>query len=145
MTKKISQSRKAAFYIGTVLALVGALSFCSVFFLIGSVTEEVPDQSIVFRAFGGLILVVVGMNIRQIGARGLAGAGVVLDPEKAREELEPYSWMAGGMAKDALDEAGVDLGGGAEPPVKVVMLKCRACNKLNEGDSKFCQECGKPI
>ena len=76
--------------------------------------------------------------------------GVVLDPEQAREELEPYSRMAGGIAKDALDEAGLDLGSksdaesasGKEP---VVMLRCTSCKKLNEEDSKFCQECGAPI
>lgn len=32
-----------------------------------------------------------------------AGSGVILDPEKAKEELEPFSRMAGGMVKDALD------------------------------------------
>ena len=105
MTKKISQARKKAFYGGTVLAFVGGVLFCSVFLLALSVDEEVDPKSILFRALGGLFLIIVGMNLRKIGARGLAGAGVVLDPEKAREELEPYSRMAGGMAKDALDEA----------------------------------------
>ncbi|MEC7582771.1 MAG: hypothetical protein VYE77_00505 [Planctomycetota bacterium] len=145
MTKKISQARKTLFYGGTALAFVGGVLFCSVFLLGLSVDEEVDPKSIVFRALGGLLLIIVGMNLRKIGERGLAGAGVVLDPEKARKELEPYSRMTGGMAKDALDEAGIDLGGGTGASVKVVMLKCRACNKLNEEDSKFCQECGKPI
>lgn len=27
----------------------------------------------------------------------------------------------------------------------VIMIKCRDCGKLNEVDSKFCQECGKKI
>jgi uncharacterized membrane protein YvbJ len=27
----------------------------------------------------------------------------------------------------------------------VVMLKCPACGKLNEDDSKFCQECGRAL
>ncbi|MBN2211735.1 MAG: zinc-ribbon domain-containing protein [Sedimentisphaerales bacterium] len=35
------------------------------------------------------------------------------------------------------------LGGGE--PEKVIMIKCRSCGKLNEEDSKFCQECGKPL
>lgn len=46
-----------------------------------------------------------------IGRAGLAGSGVVLDPQRAREDLEPWSRMAGGMVKDTLDEAGISLGG----------------------------------
>ena len=68
---------------------------------------------------------------------------MILDPEKARDELEPYSRMAGGMVKDALNEADIKIGGG--DPQKVVMIKCPACGKLNEEDSKFCQECGKQL
>lgn len=63
-----------------------------------------------------------------------------LIPEQARNDLEPYTRMAGGMLKDALDEADLNFGGRAE---RVVMIKCSACGKLNEEDSKFCQECGK--
>jgi rRNA maturation endonuclease Nob1 len=46
------------------------------------------------------------------------------------------------MVKDALEE--VKPGAGAKPE-KVIMIKCRSCGKLNEEDSKFCQECGKPL
>ena len=42
-----------------------------------------------------------------------------------------------------LDEADINLGKGS--PEKVIMIKCRNCEKLNEEDSKFCQECGKPL
>lgn len=51
------------------------------------------------------------------------------------------------MLKDALDEAGIDLGkvaGGVEATT-VVKLKCRACGKLNAEDARFCQECGAAI
>ncbi len=50
--------------------------------------------------------------------------------------------MAGGMAKDALDEADNHLAGKSE---QVVMMRCTKCSKLNEEDSKFCQECGEAI
>jgi hypothetical protein len=30
-------------------------------------------------------------------------------------------------------------------PQKVVMIKCPACGKLNEEDSRFCQECGRKM
>ena len=80
--------------------------------------------------------------MRGIGGRGLAGSGVVLDPSQARQDLEPYSRMAGGMLGDALDEADVNLG--AEPE-QVVMVRCPACRTLNEEGSKFCQECGDAL
>jgi rRNA maturation endonuclease Nob1 len=67
---------------------------------------------------------------------------VILDPEKARHELEPYSRMAGGMVKDVLEEANVNLG---VPSTKVIMIKCRDCGTLNQETAKFCQECGKEI
>ena len=95
------------------------------------------------RAFGGMALIIAGAVVMNIGARGAAGSGLVLDPEKARGDLEPFSRMAGGMVKDALDEADINLGKGSSE--KIIMIKCRKCEKLNEEDSKFCQECGKPL
>ena len=147
MTRRISQERKTAYYIGMALMILGGILFASVFvtYIVnfgGSSNSESNVKSAMYRAFGGIALLIVGMIIRSIGARGLAGSGAVLDPEKARQELEPYSRMAGGMVKDALDEAEVNLGG---RPEKVVMIKCPSCGKLNEDDSKFCQECGKEL
>ncbi len=147
MSKQISEGRKTAYYLGAVLMVIGGLSFFSVFISaaihFGDFSNfEERGRSMALRAFGGMGLLIAGGIIRGIGAAGLAGSGVVLDPEKARQELEPYSRMAGGMVKDALDEADVHLGGA---PQRVVMVKCPACGKLNEEDSKFCQECGKPF
>ena len=56
--------------------------------------------------------------------------------------------MGGGMLRDALDEADIHVGNSSvvvAPPEKVIMIKCRQCAKLNEEDSKFCQECGKTL
>ncbi len=147
MAKQISEERKALYYIGMVLMIIGGLMFFSVFITgamhFGDFSNfEANARSEMIRAFGGMGLIALGAIIRGIGARGLAGSGVVLDPKKAREELEPFSRQAGGMVKDVLDEADIHLGGKAE---KVVMLKCPSCGKLNEEDSKFCQECGKKI
>ena len=148
MGQQISDERKTAYYLGMVLMLIGGLMFFSVFITgamnFGNFSNfEANARSSMVRAIGGMALIFIGGLIRGIGARGLAGSGVVLDPEQARSELEPYSRMAGGMVKDALDEADVTIGGGS--PEKVVMIKCRECGKLNEEDSKFCQECGKQI
>lgn len=147
MAKHISEERKSAYYIGMGLMVLGGILFASTFVTFavhfGDFSNfESNAKSEMFRVFGGMALLIVGGIIRGIGARGLAGSGVVLDPEKARQDLEPYSRMAGGMVKDALEEADVNLGG---RPEKVIMIKCPSCGKLNEEDSKFCQECGKQI
>lgn len=147
MGRRISPERKAAYYLGTVLSVIGGLLFLSA--MVSGIAQfgnfdnfEHNARSAMARVFGGMALLVVGGIVRGVGARGLAGSGVVLDPEKAREELEPYSRMAGGMVKDALDEAGVVPGA---KPERVVMIKCAACGKLNEEDSRFCQECGRAL
>jgi hypothetical protein len=148
MAKQISEERKTAYYLGMVLMVIGGLMFFSVFITaamnfgdFGNFESKVQSSAV--RAIGGMALLIIGGIIRGIGARGLAGSGVVLNPEQARSELEPYSRMAGGMVKDALDEADVTIGGGSSE--KVVMIRCRECGRLNEEDSKFCQECGKQI
>lgn len=146
MTRQISEARKIAYYIGMGVMALGGLTFGSSFivFLIGMGADFHSQQTygILFGclAAGGMLLLIVGIIISQVGARGLAGSGVVLDPEEAREDLEPFTRMAGGMIKDALDEAEIKVG--QQQPEKVVMIKCPACGHLNEADSKFCQECG---
>ncbi len=156
MARQISDGRKALYYIGGGIQIIGLILFLSNFALVGCGIQSGFDDgpgffsSFVGRGFGGFILIFVGGIINRIGARGLAGSGVVLDPGRAREELEPFSRMGGGMVKDAIDEAGLDLskfGDGKPTPdvEKIIMIKCRDCGKLNEEDSKFCQECGQPM
>lgn len=147
MSKEISEERRLAYYLGGGLMVVGLLLFLSVFVTgalhFGDFSNfEARGRSEAMRAVSGMVLIIVGGIIRGIGARGAAGSGLVLDPKQARQDLEPYSRMTGGMIHDALDEADVKLGG---KPERVIMIKCRECGKLNEEDSKFCQECGKPL
>ncbi len=150
MTRQIPESRKTAFNIGTGLVALGGLLFGSSFivFLIGMVSSMGGSGSpetfgIAFACLAtvGMLLLVAGTIVRQIAAKGLAGSGVILDPAKARQELEPYTRMAGGMIKDALEETGLPTG--SKEPEKVVMIKCPTCGHLNEEDSKFCHECGR--
>jgi len=151
MGRKISEERKTAYYFGMVLMIIGGLLFASTFLTAVMDIGDFPDfdefdahaKSAAIRAFGGMALLIIGGIIRGVGARGLAGSGVVLDPEQARQDLEPYTRMAGGMVKDALDEAEITIG--PSRPEKVVMIKCPACGKLNEEDSKFCQECAAKL
>jgi hypothetical protein len=148
MGKEISEGRKTAYYIGMILAIIGAVSFGSVFVTgimnFGNFDNfEAMGKSMAARGFGGMVLLIAGLVVMNIGARGAAGSGLILDPKKAREDLEPFTRMAGGMVKDALDEA--DIKFGKNDSEKVIMIKCRKCGKLNEEDSKFCQECGQPL
>ena len=147
MKQPISEERQGAFYFGTALMVVGGVLFASVFITFamhfGDFSNfESQAKSNAFRAISGMGLLMIGAIVRNIGARGLSGSGVMLDPEKAREDLEPYSRMTGGMVKDALDEADIDLGARQQ---KVIMIKCQSCGKLNDEDSKFCRECGKKL
>ncbi|MCE2783514.1 MAG: hypothetical protein LW699_01375, partial [Pirellula sp.] len=112
MPRDISDNRKTAYYVGMSLQILGGLLFASTFvtFLMrfGDFEDfEARTRSEGFRAFAGMAFLMIGSIVRAIGARGLAGSGMILNPEKAREELKPYSRMAGGMVKDLLEEANV--------------------------------------
>lgn len=150
MASQISRARKTTFYLGLGFMVLGSILFastCVLFFMHAGEDADggasaPPGKAQFTPALGGMGLVLVGLFLRRLGARGLAGSGFLLDPGLARKELEPYSRMAGGMAKDALEEAQAKLGAQS---TQVVVIRCRACRKLNEEDSKFCQECGRPL
>jgi hypothetical protein len=152
MSRRISEERRTAYKIGLGMMIAGGVVFASSFLTTLVAIADLSNLDRHFgtcfflfglQGFGGMALLIVGSIIRGVGARGLAGSGVVLDPEKARDDLEPFTRMAGGMAKDVLDEAGIALGG--KQPERVVMVKCQACGKLNQEAAKFCQECGKKM
>lgn len=148
MTRRISEERRTAYYAGMALMIAGGLLFASTFVSFALHFGDFDDfhataKSMALRAFGGMALLIVGGLVRNVAARGLAGSGVILDPEQAREDLEPFTRMAGGMVKDALDEAEIKIGSGESE--KVVMLKCSACGTLNESDAKFCKECANKL
>jgi len=156
MSRNISEGRKTAYYLGMVIMVIGLGLFLSVFFSMAGLFNSAGAGGVsgggfgmIFgRAIGGIVLLIVGGAIRGIGAMGAAGSGLVLDPEQAREDLEPYTRMAGGMVKDVLDEAEIDLGGRSgrgSQAERVIMIKCRQCRTLNEDGSKFCQECGQAL
>ena len=154
MAKQISPERKGLYSFGVILQVIGGCLFAMPFIgaigtMIFAASGNDPNFMFVAIAFGlgflGFALIGVGGGMRGIAARGVAGSGLVLDPEKAREDLKPWTGMAGGMVKDVLDEADIKIGSGGSEREKIVMIKCRECGKLNEEDSKFCQECGKSL
>src|SRR6516162_1292933 len=54
-------------------------------------------QASMVRVLLGMGLMVVGGILMGVGARGAAGSGLVLDPGKARQDLEPWSRLGGGV------------------------------------------------
>lgn len=103
------------YLLGQILMLVGFLTFASVFLTsamnFGNFENfENRTRSTALRAFAGMAMLMAGGVLLGVGRAGLAGSGVVLDPEQAREDLEPWSRMTGGMVKDAIEESGIALG-----------------------------------
>lgn len=112
--RDVSEGRKAAYYLGMILMAAGFISFFSVFVTgamnFGDFSNfEETSRSGFMRAVIGMGLIIGGGILRGIGARGLAGSGMVLDPQRARRDVEPWARMGGGLLKDALEEADVDL------------------------------------
>lgn len=147
--KQITGEREALFYIGMAMMAIGALSFVSSFLhsamTFGDFSNfEATARQQTMLAFGGLALFWVGLLLRHIGAKGWAGSGIVLDPEQARQDVEPWSRMGGGIVKDALEEVDVvnRLVEGVEARTPVIKLRCRACQALNDDGARFCDQCG---
>lgn len=105
--RNISPERRGAYYLGMIINGIGLLLFLSTFVTgikgFGDITK------LQGRAIAGVVCVFIGQFIMRVGREGVAGSGLKLDPQEARKDLEPWSRMSGGMLKDALDEAEVDL------------------------------------
>lgn len=150
--RQISPERKLAYYAGMVLAVIGILLFLSNFVFAIANFGDFHDfagrgQSMMVRAFGGMALTALGGVIAGIAARGLAGSGVLLDPERARKDVEPWSRMAGGVVQDALSEVKIvnKLEDRLESPEPQIKIRCRNCQALNDETAKFCNQCGATV
>lgn len=148
---EITPRRKALYYAGLGLMVLGAL-LC----VIGFITFASGGMSAV-NGFGfmpetgvqrgflmfllGMLSLIAGSILRVIGARGAAGSGLVLDPEKARDDLHPFTRMAGGMVKDAADAFRGDQPAARE----TIKVRCPNCRALNDESDKFCGQCGREL
>ncbi len=151
--EEISDPRKLMYYGGMALSAIGLVTFLSIFLtaLISMPAGNNIDQfrsgmqSFAIRGVLGIVMMAAGQGLRTAGARGLAGSGMVLDPEQARRDVEPWSRAAGGTLNDALEEVDVvkNLGHAASPPV--VKIRCKSCQALNDEASKFCGQCGAQL
>jgi len=149
MKKKISNERKALYYIGMGMTIIGVILFLSTFvvaftgdpFLMMASGRNPMGNSII-----GFIMIFIGGIVMNIGARGAAGSGLILDPDKAREDLNPYASAAGRLINDALDEVDVLKKSGNDGETEeIIKIRCRECGELNEEDAKFCKNCGKTL
>lgn len=155
MDKKseISNKRKVLFYLGTVLQIIGGILFLSVFFSFnGLMNQNLIDSGwgfgpnevmaqMMLRSTIGIVLLIVGSLIQRVGRRGLAGSGLILDPEKARDDLKPHTKAVGGMIQDALEEVDVLN----KPKTELIKVRCPHCRELNEENAKFCSHCGQEL
>jgi hypothetical protein len=109
--RHISPERKAIFRLGQIIAVLGVLSFLSVFVSAAlSFGSGGPNiQSMAIRAVGGFIMIFIGGGLITWGVAGIAGSMLTLDPEQARQDLEPWARMSGGLKKAELDEMGIDV------------------------------------
>jgi hypothetical protein len=156
--RQISPERKGLYYAGNILIGLGLFSFLSTFVTFAMHFGDFSNfdgnaKSDMIRAFGGMALMMIGALLRGVGAMGAAGSGVVLDPEQARRDLEPWNRARGGMIQDTLSEIGVvnqvaehlEREDHTEEPREVVKVRCRACQALNDEQAKFCNQCGAPL
>ena len=90
--RQVSPERKAVFYIGCAVSVVGFVCFISVFFTFvarfGDFTDfEVRVRSLGARALVGIVMIGIGKWMAGIGRVGLAGSGITLGTRQPDEEL----------------------------------------------------------
>lgn len=149
---KISNERKAMYYIGMGIMGVGAILFVSVFFE-GAKAMNSPmmmemDTSIMTRPIIGIIMMVVGGVVMNVGAKGAAGSGLLLDPNRAREDMKPFNEAKGGMINDVISN--IDVVQNMTKPQthqerEIIKVRCKNCSGLNDEDAQFCKSCGKQM
>lgn len=151
MSDKISSERKAIYYTGMVLMVIGFILFISTFFTFafGFGDFNVPSELSFLSPIIGMVLIIIGNILMAIGRKGVAGSGIILDPEKERDDLKPFSSAKGKMINDVVEnidivnEVGKKMS--KEDVKEVVKIKCRNCGALNDEDSKYCKSCGREI
>jgi len=144
--RQVSRSRKFLFYGGYVMIAAGA------FLVLSPLIAGIPSwnatglKSAAARVLVGLILIPAGLAARRIGIRGLAGSMVVLDPPGAKADLEPWSRAAGGLVDAAISEIGlVREAAGRIARAAGKDRRCAACGAMNDGEARFCDQCGEGI
>jgi len=147
---KITTERKITYYIGIGMIVLGFILFISVFFQVSSLMNDplrgLDSQPPFSNSMLGMILIIAGGIVTNIGAKGAAGSGILLDPEKAREDLKPFNEAKGEMINDVISNIdAVEKITKVHEEKEVIKIKCRNCGSLNDEDAKFCKSCGKEL
>jgi len=92
--RQIPPERRAIFYVGLIVSVIGILSFLSTFLSFaahfGDFTNfEQRASSMMLRAVIGMVMMIAGGVLSGVGKAGLAGSGIILDTEQARRDVEP--------------------------------------------------------
>jgi hypothetical protein len=147
MSNKISEERKALYYIGMILIVIGFILFISNIFTFGNDDMFFQGPStFMARPLVGMICIIIGSILMNIGKKGTAGSGLILDPEKAREDLKPHSIAKGKMINDAIENIDIVKGmGKSQGSKEIIKIRCKNCGGLNDEDAKFCKFCGREI
>lgn len=140
----ISPERQAAYYAGNAISGLGLILFLSNFFIMPTAMTRPTSfdnfgrqasedmTNFAARAIGGMILIGIGQAIASMGKLGAAGSGVVLNPEQARKDVEPWSRMVGGVVSDALDEVKLPVTESKSAPVSPSDDERPAIERLSE-------------
>lgn len=146
---KLSQKRKATYYVGMGMMILGFILFISTFFTFASMFNNPFSQSLgsfIIKPVIGMLLMISGAIVMNLGAKGAAGSGIILDPEQAREDLRPFNEAKGGMINDVVSNIDViDQFTSPRTTTEVIRIKCRSCGALNEEDAKYCKNCGDMV
>lgn len=160
---KISKERKATYYIGIGMMVLGFILFISTFFQAAGFGDKLMEEPFMGGPFSGgsfrnksgpsfsgaiigMILMISGGVVMNIGAKGAAGSGLLLDPDKAREDLKPFSEAKGKMINDVMSNIDVvDKIGRARENREIIKIRCRNCSSLNDEDSRYCKSCGREL
>lgn len=153
---RIPEGRKVTYYIGMGMIVVGVILFLSVFVSVAGFVSR-PFSGGGFPSFTnaifGFILIAAGGIVSNIGAKGAAGSGLILDPDQAREDLKPFNEARGGMINDVIsnidvvnrfaDQQNQQNQQNQQIQKEVIKIKCRSCRNLNDEDAKYCKSCGQ--
>jgi hypothetical protein len=113
--------RKAFYYVGSGMAILGFLLFLSTFFSFASNFGNFDNfrgraKSNMFRALSGMVLMIAGAAIGTAAKRG--GSGV--------------------------NSSSRDFDGFEEGPSSI-MVRCPQCRGLTSESAKFCSQCGTKL
>ena len=157
--RELKTWRKVVYIIGNIFLVVGVILFMSSFFTSFGFFQgrfEFIERlgfvgSFMFLPVFGFALIFVGSLLKALGRGGLAGAGLILDPERERRDAEPFSRSKGGKFADSYDEfrseskIHEDLERVRVSQKEKIMVRCPKCKTLNDEDASFCKSCGEKL